>query len=59
LLLAVLVSIQLRAVGPRHAFGTRLLPSKPCRPLLTLLFYHAAAIAVARYEGGDQNETHL
>src|ERR1700741_3082454 len=32
LLLAVLVSSQLRAVGPRHASGTRQLPSKPCRP---------------------------
>ena len=32
-MLAVLVSIQLRAGGPRHASGTRQLPSKPCRPL--------------------------
>jgi hypothetical protein len=31
--LAVLVSDQLRAVGPRHASETRQLPSKPCRPL--------------------------
>jgi hypothetical protein len=36
--LAVLVSSRLRVVGPRHASGTRQLPSKPCRPLL--LFYH-------------------
>ncbi len=32
-MLAVLVSDQLRAVGPRHASETRQLPSKPCRPL--------------------------
>jgi len=31
--LAVLVSSRLRVVGPRHASGTRQLPSKPGRPL--------------------------
>ena len=35
--LAVLVSIQLRAGGPRHASGTRQLPSKPCRPLKLII----------------------
>jgi len=37
LLLAVLVSTRLRAGGSRHAFGPRQLPSKPCRPLASIL----------------------
>src|SRR5258708_6257105 len=41
LLLAVLVSSRLRVVGPRHASGTRQLPSKPGRPLDSS-FYHAS-----------------
>jgi hypothetical protein len=35
--LAVLVSSRLRVVGPRHASGTRQLPSKPGRPLPFIL----------------------
>ena len=46
-MLAVLVSSQLRAVGPRHASGTRQLPSKPCRPHFSDFILTLAATVLA------------